>query len=287
MSRDARLTFSQREGYVALPETLQLGQLPKVARMEIWNVLYEHLEDSRHPLDRSELRGHWATIARDVHRARGKPLDEWTNSFFGICREMREYIESVRINYVFDLVEFIMCHDACPPTFVEMMATAFASRRLAYTIDVGPPPSILPATTSEEGEQLMRNLNELQAAGLVGSATHLRSASKCINDGDWPGSVRESIHAVEAVTKKITPKGSRKPLSDALKFLKGKGVLNHGALVDALDTLYGYTSNEHGIRHALLEREADVTVDEAVFFLGACASFASYLWRRHKAANTP
>ena len=50
--------------------------------------------------------------------------------------------------------------------------------------------------------------------------------------------------------------------------------------------LYGYTSDERGLRHPLLEREeANVGMDEAVFMLGACASFASYLWRKHAAGE--
>ena len=36
------------------------------------------------------------------------------------------------------------------------------------------------------------------------------------------------------------------------------------------------------MRHALLDRaDHNVGRDEAVFMLGACASFASFLWRRH------
>jgi hypothetical protein len=42
--------------------------------------------------------------------------------------------------------------------------------------------------------------------------------------------------------------------------------------------LYGYTSNEQGIRHALLEAGAPA-VDEtdALFMIGACAAFVSYM----------
>ena len=60
----------------------------------------------------------------------------------------------------------------------------------------------------------------------------------------------------------------------------------HPALKDAFSKLYGYTSNEQGVRHALLDRtDAQAGQDEAVFMLGACASFASYLWRKHVAGE--
>ncbi|HAE28382.1 MAG TPA: hypothetical protein DCG58_14560, partial [Hyphomonas adhaerens] len=50
--------------------------------------------------------------------------------------------------------------------------------------------------------------------------------------------------------------------------------------------LYGYTSDEEGVRHALVFNEKS-TVDEvdALFMLGACASFVSYLLARAPVQN--
>ena len=51
----------------------------------------------------------------------------------------------------------------------------------------------------------------------------------------------------------------------------------------AFSKLYGYTSDEQGIRHALIDNpQANVGQDEAIFMLGACASFSSYLARKHR-----
>ena len=48
------------------------------------------------------------------------------------------------------------------------------------------------------------------------------------------------------------------------------------------------TSDEQGIRHAMLApADSNVGVDEAVFMLSACASFASYLRRKHMAREAP
>ena len=37
----------------------------------------------------------------------------------------------------------------------------------------------------------------------------------------------------------------------------------------------------------LAPADSNVGVDEAVFMLSACASFASYLWRKHMAREAP
>ena len=283
-----RPSFSQREGYKELPAPLDLEKLPASARTRIWNVLYVHLDGARHRnalYDIDNVGDPWPSILMSLHLQHDvQPLDEWTTDFKRWHRDLRERVVHLPFNQVFDLVEFIMAQDECPESFIPLIVAAFKSSYLAYTINAGPPPTIVPAATPEEGDQLTGNLKELRAAGLHAATTHLHGASKCINDGDWSGSVRESIHAVESVAKQIDP-GGAKELGRALNSLQKRGVLPHKALKEALSKLYGYTSDQQGIRHAHLgEGKANVTIDEAVFMLGACASFASYLWRKHKAA---
>ena len=80
----------------------------------------------------------------------------------------------------------------------------------------------------------------------------------------------------------IDPKAS-KTLGPALNSLEKAGLLKHQSLKAAFEKLYGYTSNEQGIRHALLDQDSpDVGLDEAVFMFGACASFAAYLAKKHR-----
>ena len=292
MSDDKLLTFSQAHGYEDIPTPLQLEQLPKTARTRIWNVLYDHLRRSRdvNPLGGPTYVGDpWSSILSALHvHHYVEPLDELTGKFDVWRRRLRKDVEQSIFHRVFDLIVFIMRHSECPGSFVLRMDDVFKVCQLAYTIDPGPPLAIVPATTPEAGNQLTKSLKELRDAGLYAATGHLHAASKCVNDRDWRGSVRESIHAVESVARQVAPNES-KTLGGALKSLEKQGVLQHRALTGALSKLYGYTSDEQGIRHALLdEGKANVTIDEAVFMLGACASFASYLWRKHKAAgNTP
>ncbi len=115
---------------------------------------------------------------------------------------------------------------------------------------------------------------------------HLRKASECINRSDRAGSIQESIHAVEAVARQIAPEKTD-TLTQALNSIEKRNSL-HSNLKEGFKALYWYTSDEQGVRHALLDREgASVGMDEAVFMLGACASFASYLWRKHTAGEAP
>ena len=47
----------------------------------------------------------------------------------------------------------------------------------------------------------------------------------------------------------------------------------HQALEGAFSKLYRYTSDESGIRHALMEGGREVTFDEAKFMLVTCSAF--------------
>ena len=61
-------------------------------------------------------------------------------------------------------------------------------------------------------------------------------------------------------------------LGDALK----KVPKLHPALTKAFLALYGFTSDEDGIRHSLQD-ESTLTYADAKFMLVACAGFVSYL----------
>ncbi|MEH2627060.1 hypothetical protein V1292_005115 [Bradyrhizobium sp. AZCC 1719] len=60
----------------------------------------------------------------------------------------------------------------------------------------------------------------------------------------------------------------------------------HPALKRGFSAIYGYTSDEGGIRHALLDSgEAAVDEVDAIFFIGACSSFVSYLIGKARVAG--
>ncbi|WP_189488513.1 hypothetical protein [Asticcacaulis endophyticus] len=116
-----------------------------------------------------------------------------------------------------------------------------------------------------------------------GSLKHLVNATEQYNSQKWNDSIRESVHAVESVCKRITdnPKAT---LQDALKALESKEIYIHPALKTGLEKIYAYTSDEKGIRHALLDENHKCDQADAQFMLGACASFISYLCQKAEIA---
>jgi hypothetical protein len=106
--------------------------------------------------------------------------------------------------------------------------------------------------------------------------THLDAAVRLYSDRhapDYRNSIKESISAVEAVAQVLTgdPKAE---LGKALALLEKRAPI-HGAFASALKSLYGYSSDAEGIRHAL---SGEPTLDgaDAKFMLVACAAFVTY-----------
>ena len=281
------LSFSQAWGYEEI-RRIDLEELPPEARTAIWNAFFVHVRDSsaRDINDDLWIHDAWADILQAKHcHFDHLRIDDWNPEFSSVCKDLQQYIEEQPFNRVFDLIQFVLRHRACPRSFTEETMALFRRCGLAYVVDTGPPPTIIPAVTPEEGNTVVDAAEMLRRVGLKGSALHLGNASECLNRGDWAGSVRESIHAVESVARQLDPEAAT-TLAPALKSLERHGAL-HPTLKNAFSKLYGYTSDQQGIRHALLDRtDAQVGQDEAVFMLGACASFASYLWRKHAAGES-
>ena len=273
------LTFSQAQGYEPIPGPLALEEISEEARNKLWSLLHGHVCEGTSYYNSSIVASPWEDVLFDLHiNFLGYPSDEFDSGLDRFIGEYkRRFLMTEPFNRIFDILQMIMLHRKCPPSFINAVAATFEDCRLAYVVDKGTPVTILPAATPEEGRAIGNALQDVRAAGLQGAESHLRESGRLINAGDWAGSVRHSINAVESVARRIAPEAGT--LGPALNKMGGL----HPALKNAFSSLYGYTSDEQGIRHALLdETESPAQRDEAVFMLGACASFVSYMLRKHR-----
>lgn len=245
------LTFSQAHGYAERPRPLALEEISDEARVKIWDLL--SMCAWRYSSRQYYTNLGWIPILRSLHSDfLRRPIDELNRRTGQDIRDFyrQGVLYSFEFHEVFDLLELIMRHESCPSGFELDMARIFVRCRLAYVVFTQEPVTILPAVTKEEGDILVEAIEEFQSAGLSGTSKHIRTAGEFINQGNWPGSIRESINAVESVARLVDPKAS-KTLGPALNSLERSGKL-HPALKSAFNKIYGYTSDEEGIRHPLI-----------------------------------
>jgi len=124
------------------------------------------------------------------------------------------------------------------------------------------------AEISEIGEALDRGRSPVR--------THLARALEMLSDRkspDYRNSIKESISAVESLVAAVV--GEKGTLGQLVKKLEDEIGL-HPALRTAFSNLYGYKSDEDGIRHALLESR-DLAFEDAKFFLVVCSAFVNFV----------
>lgn len=275
------LTFAQREGRVPLPESMRLEHVSKKFRQFVWLSIESGIKHSI-KYGSSQIGDIVNSYFFEIH---GKFHDEIPNLLD--CRYfLRQIIVDKSYHEILTLVEFFLRRANSDFDFdlIHQLREAFDKCQIAYFIqDINELPTIVPRITKESGDAAQESIETIDRAGMAGASTHLRQAAEHINAGRFSDSIADSIHAVESVARTINPKA--KTLGPALDSLQKDGLLKHSALKEAFSKLYGYTSDEQGIRHALLDKPSpDVDLDEAMFMFGACASFAAYLVNKHRKA---
>jgi hypothetical protein len=131
-----------------------------------------------------------------------------------------------------------------------------------------------------------QEIKAIEAAQLLAGkyepvATHISTALKHLSDRrspDYRNSIKEAISAVESICRIIT-NDPKTTLGDALKKLEKSGVKLHPSLKIAFDKLYGYTSDQGGIRHSLLDQPS-IDFEDAKFMLVSCSAFVNLLKAR-------
>ena len=282
------LTFSQRYGYEPIPEPMRLEEISDDLRRELWNTVRELVISMKSGNFEYSFYGkNEKFIERVLGRYNKTSESEVSIKYNSVMSDFKKGCLSSEFNKLLSMLEIIINDRDVDDDFAEKIRHLFEAYGAAYWLDVSRFPYwFIPSTSKEQGEAIRQAIETVVQSGIAGgAATHLRKAVEHLNAGRYADSISDSIHAVESVARVIDPKAN-KTLGPALDSLETAGLLNHPALKRAFNNLYGYTSDEQGIRHALLEKDAaDVGLDEAMFMFGACASFAAYLVNKHQKAN--
>ena len=137
--------------------------------------------------------------------------------------------------------------------------------------------NITAITDETEIKAIEETIEMARETKLTGVREHLKTALSMLSDRknpDYRNSVKESISAVESLAQIIADK-SDATLGEALKIIENKTYL-HGALKKGFISIYGYTSDEDGIRHAML-KESKVDFEDAKYMIVSCSAFINYL----------
>ena len=208
----------------------------------------------------------------------------WENLYPSIEKVIME----APYNEVLDLLWYIcywlsVATNKCFNIFQKRFNDLFEREYVGYRFITG---KIVPITDKIE----MQEIEKAVQTPFEGARVQLQKALGFLSDREHPdykNCVKESISAVESVCK-VLANDPKAELGKALKSLIANGLNIHGSLKSAILALYGYASDEGGIRHAERETESTVTFEEAKFMMVTCSAIVNYLvaeYGKHGAEN--
>lgn len=275
------MSFSERMGIIEPRSILQLDDMDENLRTALFNRLYGFFrttwegEYTYVPLEESSCYGYSSACGTAVNiwaDCWKRPMDEWPGGCAYFLRDLKDWIMESRWNEVYDLVEFIL-DDYPSERLFSALNDALEKEMSGYRI-VGK--EVVPISDECELEALEESL--AVGDGFAGARTHIGSALDKLAqrpEPDLRNAVKEAISAVESAACVITGDAGA-TLGKALNVLESQGHL-HPALKSAWSKMYGYTSDEDGIRHALSGADACIDFATTKYMVVSCAAFVNLL----------
>jgi hypothetical protein len=202
-----------------------------------------------------------------------QPIDTLPDDWPQIKKRIGDYYFKCPWLEVYDFLEFVANNfpdNSVNSGFMEFCNMILEREMSAYRFVGG---KITQITAPEE----VKEIDDALQTQLKPVNEHLSQSLNLLSDRkkpDYRNSIKEAISAVESLCSLIA-NDNKATLGNALKRIEAKADL-HRALKSAFSNLYGYTSDEKGIRHALLE-ESNIQFEDAKFMLVSCSAFINYL----------
>ena len=276
------MTFSERYGFKPIKEIIQIESIDESLRNGLWSLLKVfcwdyvhhssglyggyHLSDSGNRQIQSLCENLWFSYFK-------KPLDQLSNDWSKVLAQLRQYFFDCKWYEVYDFIEFVANNYEryqFKDQFMQACNHLLEKEMSAYRFVNGVVTRITEEYEIAEIEKAIES-----SRGPV--KKHLRRSLELLSDRsvpDYRNSIKESISAVESLVA-ITLKADKGTLGQLIKKLEDEIGL-HPALRTAFSSLYGYTSDEGGIRHALTEAEK-VDFSDAMFMLVVCSAFINFV----------
>lgn len=268
-------SFSERYGYIV--KTIQSESMSDTLRNRIWNVYRNKLTLNASGYDSAHLEKildcfGLAIVKDNGYHSQKKNLETFHDWFINAkWFQIYDFIEAY--------ISFLSQKDKkeVSNTFNIVLSEENSGYRVINYM-------VVPITNRTE----LSNIEKAQKSPFESVSRHIQKATELLSrrpNPDYENSIKESISAVEAMCCIISGKsGSGATLGKTIKKLKDNGIYIHSALENAFSSLYGYTSDEDGIRHGGIDFKK-APAEDAKYMLVSCSAFVNYLIEKWRIIN--
>ena len=289
------MKFSERYGHKPVREIIQVDAIDEALKNGIWNLLKVFYWDKAKYSSCDGYRGGYSLTFESNKDLKflcnglwcnyfKEPLDHLSDDWSEVLKKLRNYFFNAKWYEIYDFIEFIANnhyskdYENTNAFFMSACNKNLEKEMAAYRFVDG---LITRITEEEEIKAIEKAIDEGEQ--LV--SQHVRRSLELLSDRskpDYRNSIKESISAVERLAAHVTGE-DKGTLGQLLKKLD-EHIELHPALKTAFSSLYGYTSDEGGIRHALTEKEV-VDFEDAKFMLVTCSAFINYVEGKMRASG--
>lgn len=275
--------FSERTGITKTP-AIQIDCMSEPLKNTLWNIILGYL-DLLTPtpisiaLDHPDPRHNFIkNLARSFFKV---PVDNISSSSTNLAREwLKSEFYKLEWYRIYDLIEHLVQNVDDFKHRVEQINQILEEEGSGYRFINN---QCVPMTNKQEIQAIEEAIGKAEQFG-KGANKHLSQAVTLFSkrpDPDYCNSIKESVSAMESLVKQLSGKDGT--FGPALKELSKKLGL-HTALGGSISNLYGYASDESGIRHGS-PKESNVDFDEAKFMLVTCSAFVNFLLSKAQKAG--
>ena len=273
-----KLSFSQRKGLMPIRK-IQVDSFDTETQNRLWDIIGEHLNELK---NEKKQNGFISDVYIKVLKIYKDDFPEFFQGgghstfhgsevlyeYYKVNKSVRNKIKKFWFDNLFnkqlDIIEIFIQYF---PGKMNMFNELFEELNVGYRI---------------VGNIIVDNINKEEIKSLRESqekSTHMQKAINFLynrKDKDYENAIKESVSAVEEVSKKIVG-DKNADLSKCIKKLKKENTVLHPAFLGMLDKLYRYASDEEGVRHAVKKKGGTVSFKEAKLVLLLCSAVVIYL----------
>ncbi len=255
--------FSERHEIIKLVN-LNPNEMPNELRNRIWNATQKYIEGFS-PGDRNDVIQYlWDRFFKEDVDALKHRMYSGHIDIGQIKKKFYEY----KWNKVYDFLEFLLSVDDHQKAgFINILNLVFIDERAQYKIING---MVTPLISGEEAEEVEKAFESKYSS----VSKHIKKAIELYRKrpvADYQNSIKESISAIEALARIVL----NKPSATLGALVEQLNI--HPAFKKAIKELYGWTSDEGGIRHAENGKELKIDEKEARYMLVQCSALVNYI----------